>query len=77
MQDPPVPRELTLRIHDEDGSLWAEIDELPGCFASGATPDELVEALHEAIELYLDRKVKFEVEPFVGSDAQRTALCTV
>ncbi|MGD9571609.1 MAG: type II toxin-antitoxin system HicB family antitoxin [Thermoleophilia bacterium] len=45
--------DLTVRIHREDGSYWAEIDELPGCFASGDTWGELVEAIQEAVALYL------------------------
>lgn len=40
-------------IHHEDGAYWAEVPALPGCFASGHTFDELVEALGEAIVLYL------------------------
>jgi predicted RNase H-like HicB family nuclease len=31
--------ELTARIHIEDGSYWADVSELPGCFASGDTLD--------------------------------------
>ena len=47
-------RTLTVRVHAEpDGSLWAEVNELPGCFASGFSSGELQEALIEAIELYL------------------------
>ena len=38
---------------DSDGSYWAEVEELPGCFASGFTLEELNEALSEAIRLYL------------------------
>jgi predicted RNase H-like HicB family nuclease len=38
---------------EEDGSLWAEVVELPGCFASGDTLDELRDALEEAISLYV------------------------
>jgi hypothetical protein len=38
---------------DEDGMLWAHVRELEGCFASGATFDELIEALEEAVALYL------------------------
>lgn len=38
---------------EEDGSLWAEVDELPGCFASGDDFDELWENLAEAVGLYL------------------------
>ena len=45
--------ELHARIHEEDGSYWAEVAELPGCFASGDSPPELVEALQEAVALYL------------------------
>jgi len=49
----------TLTIHDEgkDG-FWAEVKELPGCFASGFTLDELQESLEEAISLYLSEEGK-------------------
>jgi len=37
-------------VHREcDGSLWAHVSELPGCFASGDDLDRLVPALAEAI----------------------------
>ncbi|HMJ71999.1 MAG TPA: hypothetical protein VK471_01405 [Solirubrobacterales bacterium] len=29
--------ELTARIHIEEGSCWADVPELSGCFASGDT----------------------------------------
>ena len=45
---------LTLHVHEEDGSLWAEVAELPGCFASGADMNELLAAIQEAVTLYLD-----------------------
>ena len=45
--------ELTTRIHIEEGSYWADVPELPGCFASGDTLDELFEALQEGVALYL------------------------
>ncbi len=48
--------ELTARIRVEDGSYWADVVELPGCFASGDTLDELIESLQEGIALCLDRK---------------------
>lgn len=47
------PMELTACIHIEDGSYWADIPELPGCFASGDTLDELFESLREGIAIYL------------------------
>lgn len=45
--------ELTARIHIEEGSYWAGVPELPGCFASGDTLDELFESLQEGVALYL------------------------
>jgi predicted RNase H-like HicB family nuclease len=43
-----------VKVHQEDdASYWAEVSELPGCFASGQTLDELSEALGESIALYL------------------------
>lgn len=43
-------------VHPEDdGSFWAEVTELPGCFASGDDLPELWQALAEAIGLYLSR----------------------
>src|SRR5205823_2992920 len=48
--------EITLHVliyEEEDGSYWAKVQELPGCFASGFTLDELREALFEAIQLWL------------------------
>ena len=44
---------LSARVHAENGTYWAEVAELPGCFASGHTVDELTEALQESIRLYL------------------------
>lgn len=51
-----TPRVLTERlhvqVHHEDGTLWAEVVvDMPGCFATGATLEELREALAEAIGL--------------------------
>jgi hypothetical protein len=36
--------ELTVRVHFEDGAYWAEVLELPGCFASGKTLDDVKDA---------------------------------
>ena len=48
--------ELTARIHTEDGSHWADVPELPGCFASGDTLAELFESLQEGAALCLADK---------------------
>jgi predicted RNase H-like HicB family nuclease len=47
----PNQVEYRVIVHQEDGSYWGEVPELPGCFASGATLDELREAVEEAIAL--------------------------
>ena len=49
----PSQKQLSVVIHYEDGSIWAEVPELPGCFASGETMAELTEAVEEAVGLYL------------------------
>ena len=45
--------ELAVRLHFEEGAYWAEVLELPGCFASGETLVELKDALAEAIGMVL------------------------
>lgn len=42
-----------VNVHHEEGSYWAEVRELPGCFASGDTVAELIESVEEAVALYL------------------------
>jgi predicted RNase H-like HicB family nuclease len=45
---------FTATITEEaDGTYWAEVKELPGCFASGHDFEELKEALVEAIQMCL------------------------
>ena len=47
---------FTARIkREDDGSYWAAVNELPGCFASGFSMDELLEDLRGAINLYLQK----------------------
>ena len=46
-------RALHVDVHHEDGSYWAEVRELPGCFASGDSAAELIESVEEAVALYL------------------------
>lgn len=46
-------RRVTVRVHDDDDGLWAEVLEMPGCFAAGETIEELNESLREALSLYL------------------------
>lgn len=44
---------LNIVVHDEDGALWATVQEMPGVFATGDTMDELRESLQEGISLRL------------------------
>src|SRR5438270_878200 len=44
---------LHVDVHHEDGSYWAEVRELPGCFAAGDTIAELIESVEEGVALYL------------------------
>jgi predicted RNase H-like HicB family nuclease len=61
--------EVTVVVHREREGFWSEVDELPGCFATGRTLDELTEAVGEAVGLYLwdDAGVRLpETLPGVG-----------
>ena len=42
----------TIIVHEE-GGFWAEVEELPGCFASGETLDELEHDVKGAIEQHI------------------------
>ena len=68
----------TVRIHSEPGEdPWAEVEELPGCFASGRDMAELRAALAEAISLYLSepgQPVHVELEEEPGSITERHIL---
>lgn len=56
--------ELTVVVHQERDGFWSEIEQLPGCFASGRTLSELEEALAEAVGLCLgDEPARLEHEP--------------
>lgn len=53
-----------VHVHAEDGSLWAEVPDLPGLFVSGDNEAEIREALEEAIGMYLsseDHEVRVQV----------------
>ncbi len=46
----------TVIVHEEeaeDGGYWAEVEELPGCFASGETLDQLEQDVKGAIEQHI------------------------
>lgn len=51
LSDPQVQYRIV--VHRESDHYWAEVLELPGCFATGFTWEELWEALAEGIGMYL------------------------
>lgn len=65
-----MEREFRVIVHEEDGSYWAEVAELPGCFASGADLDELRAAVVEAISLYLSDDTVASAAPSVSAQGR-------
>ncbi len=58
---------LTAQIHQEDGSYWADVPDLPGVFATGDTLDELFESLREGVGLVLAGDAKPETIQLEGA----------
>ena len=50
-------RRYTVIVHEEPeedgGGFWAEVEELPGCYGSGETLDELEKDIREAIDSHI------------------------
>ena len=44
---------------EEDQSFIADVPELPGCMAHGATPEEALKNAQEAMQLWLDTAREF------------------
>ena len=53
-------------VHREDGSFWAEVPAMPGCYSSGETLEELRENLRKAISFHLEGLNSFEVPDGAG-----------
>ena len=47
--------EISLR-RDEEGTYFATVDELPGCMADGATPNQAVDNLREATRTWISSR---------------------
>jgi predicted RNase H-like HicB family nuclease len=48
-----TPATLHVDLHYEDAAYWAEVRDLPGCFAFGETVAALFASVEEAVQLYL------------------------
>jgi predicted RNase H-like HicB family nuclease len=70
----------TVRIHQEEGQQpWAEVVELPRCFASGEDMAELRENLANAIGMYLsttNTRVSVHLEDAPDSVTEHRILVT-
>jgi predicted RNase H-like HicB family nuclease len=71
--------EIQANIHLEDGSYWADVPSLPGCFAAGTTLDELFDSLREGVELYLadDEQGAGGISSAHFSGPQRRRFCLI
>ena len=51
--------EIILYWSSEDDAFIAEVPELPGCIAHGATPQAALISAHAAIDLWIDTAKEF------------------
>lgn len=51
--------EIILYWSDEDSVFVAEVPELPGCVAHGATQEEALSSAQDAIQLWIDTAREF------------------
>lgn len=50
-----MPRQVRVRMHQEaDGRFWAEAVDLQGCYTQGATLDEVLKNMKDAIFTYFE-----------------------
>lgn len=49
-------RGIQVVVREEDGRLWATVEEFPGVFATGDNFEDLEESLAEGISLYLAKE---------------------
>jgi predicted RNase H-like HicB family nuclease len=69
--------EFTANVHaEDDGTYWAEVAELPGCFASGHDLDELKDGLAEAIQMCLPEVANGSAAPAVNLSALRMLVAS-
>jgi len=54
----PYPIILTKHRDDMDTYWFAEIPDLPGCCAHGATPNQAIEELQASKELWIDKHIE-------------------
>ena len=55
---------------EDEGGYWAKVAELPGCYTSGETIDEIRENVKDAIAAYLEA-LEFAGEPMPPPVAEK------
>ena len=55
--------EIIIFWSDEDGAFIADVPELPGCMAHGATQDEALASAQDALDLWLEAARLREPQP--------------
>lgn len=69
----PTSVKFEVTVHEEDdGSYWSEVKELPGCFASGFSLDEVLEATYDAMQLWLPDGIKLGEPTWGPTDGTKT-----
>jgi predicted RNase H-like HicB family nuclease len=59
-----LPYGITIRhMDDESGEYYfATVEEMPGCMSDGATPEEALANIREAMELWVEGKIEAGME---------------
>jgi predicted RNase H-like HicB family nuclease len=60
----------------EDGTIWARVPDLEGCYSCGDTIEEARENVKEAISLFLE-DIREEGKPFPAPSHLKAELITV
>lgn len=69
----------TRRVRPDEGTrgerlFLAWVDELPGCQSHGATADEALEGLEDALSMYLESLLEDGLDPPIPAGSTRPAL---
>jgi predicted RNase H-like HicB family nuclease len=68
-----IKYEVVIYWSDEDGAFVAEVPELPGCMAHGATQEAALGNAQDAVRLWIDTAKEFG-DPIPEPKGQRLVL---
>lgn len=69
-----MKRKLNIIIEKDNSGYFAYVPELKGCQSEGATYQEALANINEAIELYLDTMTKVEIDKVFNKETTVTSL---